>query len=138
MARIQRSLYVNASEVGQAKFCPHSVTLARQGVKPNKVSVRMMKAGTASHEHFTNRELKRDSRCYIATHLFGESHWKTEALRTLRDEVLSQSHPGVLFIKLYYRTSPWVVSVARRLPILNAVLQPIINRIVTWSTSKQR
>lgn len=138
MARIQRPDYINASEVGQAKFCPHSVSLARRGILPSKVSLGKMDAGTKSHEEFTAQELKRDSRCFVATHLYGETHWKTELLRTFRDQCLGRTMPGKITIKAYYWLSPYLVSLARRMPVLDRVLNPIIDKVVSWCISKLR
>ena len=48
--------------------------------------------------------------CYIATSVYGGySYYKVNVLRRYRDQVLSKSVLGRLFIKIYYKISPLMV-----------------------------
>jgi hypothetical protein len=52
-----------------------------------------------------------NSGCYVATMAYGSyDHPQVLVLRQFRDDVLSQSWYGRLFIKIYYKTSPYLVS----------------------------
>lgn len=126
--------YINASQVGQARYCPYSVTLMAKGVKPSRSALANMANGTKDHERFTRTELKSDSRCYIASHLYGVDHPKTNLLREYRDLHLRSSTRGRLFIQAYYRISPMIVWIARRAPALDGLLKPLVEwRINKWT-----
>lgn len=49
---------------------------------------------------------RNDKRCYIATAVFGAYSSETILLRKWRDDKLSKSFLGRIFIKLYYKFSP--------------------------------
>lgn len=58
--------------------------------------------------------LPSDKRCYIATAVFGMNAPETIFLRKWRDEYLKRHWYGRLFIKLYYKFSPFFI---RKSPI---------------------
>lgn len=44
-------------------------------------------------------------------------------LRTWRDEVLTQSIMGRVFIKTYYKCSPTIVKISKKIPVINKPLR---------------
>jgi|GEM_PF-1748383 len=79
-----------------------------------------------------NPNAKKRSACYIATAVYG-SYDAPEVLclRRFRDEVLSTSYLGRLFIALYYRFSPAIAERLKRTTRINIVVRKILNKIVT-------
>ena len=71
------------------------------------------------------------SKCYIATAVYGSYDApEVRALRRFRDEVLSESIPGRVFIRTYYAVSP---PIARRLENagrLNRLVRRVLDRLV--------
>lgn len=71
--------------------------------KYSNVSIRFDKP-TGSGGHSTN------GGCYIATAVYGSYDCpEVWTLRRFRDNILSQHLGGKIFIKIYYKTSPWMV-----------------------------
>lgn len=78
------------------------------------ISVRMRAAqGTEEHLRFEREAGQprkiRDSRCYIASHVFGHDAVQTHFLRSWRDNCLQPFAFGRLVIKVYYVISPRLV-----------------------------
>jgi len=69
--------------------------------------------------------------CYIATMAYGDyDHPQVLVLRKFRDEVLTKSKAGNLFINLYYRTSPKLVSLLKGHESINAFIRTILNLFI--------
>ncbi|MGH8463059.1 MAG: CFI-box-CTERM domain-containing protein [Pseudomonas sp.] len=62
----------------------------------------------------------RDSRCFIATAVYGPEAPQTEELRAFRDRTLMRSALGRAFVRCYYRLSPPVAAGLSRHPRLAA------------------
>jgi hypothetical protein len=78
------------------------------------ISVRLKAAqGTEEHLRFEREAGQprkiRDSRCYIASHVFGIDAVQTHFLRSWRDNCLQPFAFGWLVIKIYYAISPGLV-----------------------------
>ena len=78
-----------------------------------------------------NEAVRRLNRCYIATAVYG-SYDAPEVLvlRHFRDETLSKSRRGRLFIKTYYRLSPPVARHLKNMRRLNAIVRRGLDKIV--------
>ena len=78
--------------------------------------------------------------CYIATCLYGPSHWKTQRLRTFRTQYLSRSRLGQSLTQFYEEHSPKLVDLSQHNPIFRLVLLllflPIIN-LLTFLLGKK-
>ncbi len=87
-----------------------------------------------AYEHSRRRKgVSRDTRCYIATAVFGVDAPETEILRVWRDQVLMKSPAGRAFIAIYYAVSPLLVRGIPRQSLvergIQAVLRAMINKI---------
>jgi hypothetical protein len=69
----------------------------------------------------------RDSRCFIATAVYGSDAWETELLRIWRDEVLLQSKAGRIFVRVYYAVSPPIARVLPYMPSATAFARAALN-----------
>lgn len=69
--------------------------------------------------------------CYIATMVYNDiNHPNVERLRNFRDEVLLLNTFGKIFVKYYYKISPWVVEKFGRYKLLHIVAKSIIEKII--------
>ena len=128
MSRFKKKDHVSASNVGRAAFCPHYLELQEKGAAVSKSAQAARKKGDVEHDNL-NR-LVEDSRCFVATHLYGIDDPRTQLLRKYRDFHLSKSMKGRIFINIYYRFSPSLVKLARLCPALNGAIQKVVDHIV--------
>lgn len=69
--------------------------------------------------------------CYIASAVYKDiEHPNVNSLRTYRDEVLSKSNLGKLFINKYYKYAPKLVKHLSGKSILNKIIKPILDILV--------
>lgn len=71
------------------------------------------------------------SGCYVATMAYGSyDHPQVLILRRFRDNVLSQSWYGRLFIKIYYKTSPHLVSLLQGYEKPNLLIRKQLDKFI--------
>jgi len=71
-----------------------------------------------------------DSRCFIASQVYGPQAAETNALRAWRDRVLVPSLAGRAFIRLYYGVSPALVWLLKRNPRLTSAVHRALDGLV--------
>lgn len=76
------------------------------------------------------KETKADSRCFIATCVYGSNAHETNLLREFRDKYLVVNFAGKAFVNLYYLTSPYIVVILNKSPRLRAGARVGLNGIV--------
>ncbi|WP_332908294.1 CFI-box-CTERM domain-containing protein [Zhongshania marina] len=77
-----------------------------------------------------------DSRCFVASHLYGATDERTESLREFRDQKLLGHLLGRALIHAYYAISPPLVALCQRFPVLDKVIKPLVDRCA--SAAKRR
>lgn len=113
---------VNASDVGKAAYCPHSLSLSKRKVKSHGAAMKLQHAGTRKHDALTQTVISenaghgQDSRCYVASYAFGADHPVTQSLRDWRDQRLLTMLGGRILVQAYYAVSPAWVCLCRRYP----------------------
>lgn len=124
---------VTASDIGKAAFCPHAMSLSKQRAGYASPSAESsMENGSILHEDLTDRVMgTRDSRCYVATYAFGESHPTTEKLRSWRDAELIPHWWGRALVKAYYKASPFLVQACRGNPRFGRIVKAIVSRFAS-------
>ncbi|WP_231373410.1 CFI-box-CTERM domain-containing protein [Thioalkalivibrio sp. ALE19] len=126
---------ITASELKTAVYCPESLRLQREGADPSQRAQALREAGERAHQQTGARvqqaAAQNDRRCYVASHLYGPDDPRTDQLRDWRDRNLMPSAAGRWLVAGYYRLSPMVVLLARRVPFLDTVLGVVLNRIVS-------
>ena len=115
---MKKKKYVTASDIGRVAFCPRSVSLEKQGHQVSTEAKARRQAGDLAHQQF-NKAVKKnsDSRCFIATAVFGEMPPVTNDFRHYRETHLN-TFAGSLFIKMYYKISPSICLIIRHFPAL--------------------
>ena len=79
----------------------------------------------------TPSSTKKSEGCYIATMAYGDyNHPKVIVLRRFRDDILTKSAYGRVFIKIYYWTSPKLVKILSNHKHINAAIRWGLDRIV--------
>lgn len=71
-----------------------------------------------------------DSRCFIASQVYGPQGAETNALRAWRDRVLMPSRAGRAFVSLYYAVSPALVWLLKGSPRLTSAVRKALDRLV--------
>ena len=145
MSNKTKTPIVTATDIGNACYCPHSLELRLAG-KPESLASKTNKdRGTLLHsvqnEYAYGRaaEIKNeasDKRCYIATHLYGLEHPKTQLLRTFRDRKLLPYCSGRVFVKLYYLYSPMLIRICTRHRFINAFISLLVSTLL-WFIARR-
>jgi hypothetical protein len=123
-----KKIWVSASDVGRAAYCPHYLELKNRGVKASRQAEASRARGNASHDEL-NR-IAQDKRCYIASYLYGIDDKRTNALRSFRDKTLLCHRPGNVLVNIYYRLSPTLVTISSRCPVAERCLRYMVNGII--------
>jgi len=76
------------------------------------------------------RRASADSRCFIASQVYGPDAVETDVLREWRDRVLMQSRIGRVMVGMYYRVSPALLPILRRSKVLTRASRRVLDRIV--------
>ena len=61
--------------------------------------------------------------CFISSSIFGENSKETIILRKFRDNHLLQFNLGEKLVQTYYITSPDIITINNKLPIMNEILK---------------
>jgi len=127
--------YLSATTIAQRSFCEKQMILDKRfGKQETDIQRQRKERGDEEHlrHHLVARKFgtPRDSRCFIATELYGNTAPQTEALRVFRDSRLLTCLPGRLFTKVYYDVSPSIVHLMKKSPTTKKVIKFVIDRIV--------
>ncbi len=76
--------------------------------------------------------------CYIVTYCYGRDTNEYRDMIRFRDQTLTKSLLGRMFVNLYYRYSPWLVQVAQKSFILSKCLRYIIQGMLSLIMSLLR
>lgn len=127
----KKSDWVSASDIGRAAFCPKYLEHKYGGAEVDESAVMARARGEVEHDKF-NEQIKSqtsDSRCFIASHVYGIQDPRTEQLRQFRDGVLMPNTLGRVFVRVYYALSPSFVALCRR----NSTMDSVARRLVAWA-----
>ncbi|MGE4346739.1 MAG: phospholipase D-like domain-containing protein [Flavobacteriaceae bacterium] len=85
----------------------------------------------ANKEKEEQQKKEQDKNCYIATMVYNDIyHPNVERLRNFRDEVLLLNTFGKIFVKYYYKISPWIVEKFGKYKLLHIIAKSIIEKII--------
>jgi|TARA_R110000782_G_scaffold263717_1_gene356506 hypothetical protein len=126
----KKSDWVSASDVGRAKFCPKYLQLKYGGAVVSEAAEKARARGDAAHEQFNTEIKSTDSRCFIASHLYGINDPRTEMLRQFRDRVLMPNILGRFWVSVYYQASPWAVKLCRANSTVDLVIGKLVGCII--------
>lgn len=104
----------------------------KEGIQAHKQFENLNNKYSNNTEKVVHQMNKRsDKRCYIATAIFGNNSEETILLRKWRDENLSTNYLGKIFIKAYYKLSPYLLRVSPSWmePPMRKILNIFIKRI---------
>lgn len=101
----------------------------KMGIKDHKKFENMNNKYSGDTARVVNEMNKtNDKRCYVATAVFGAYSPETLILRKWRDEKLKPILIGRLFIKIYYKLSPFLLRVLPKWT--NPLSRIILNNII--------
>lgn len=131
--------YTPATRLASMGFCERKIQIESQ--EEERTTAKQRKAreeGNAAHMRFdaaarANHNAPRsrtDSRCFVATCVFGPNAPRTNALRHWRDRCLAPTALGAALVATYYAISPGLVWVLRRAPRLRCLVRSALARWV--------
>lgn len=125
---------VSATELAEMGFCEQRMLLAhRYGLRSTHQQRSRQKSGLLAHEKYLHEGLNSaasDSRCFVASCIFGPMATETNILRAYRDQVLLTRPWGHLAVKVYYCVAPSVCVLLRRSPALRGIVGRWLTRLV--------
>lgn len=120
--------WVSAVEIGEASFCAHFLehkshySLTYPAILSPKIN------STLIHNKIS--KLAQDTREHIISQLYGASSLKTKIFHHYRDQKLSNSNTGKLFIRSYYKLTPSLLRLVQAFPILHSWLIAIGDKLI--------
>lgn len=128
---------VSAKDLAEMGFCEKRVLLAHlHGQRLTLEQRRSVERGRQAHERYYREGVAAasatgsDRRCFVATRLYGEAAWQTEALRRYRDEVLSRRGWSRYIVVAYYAIAPVVCRLLSWLPCLRSPARVLVGMAV--------
>lgn len=129
---------VSVTELADLGYCEQQAIYKHSGaqghVQPKQRQARQR--GEAEHER-RHAKLTRhtfghtsDKRCFIATAVYGETAWQTNALRDWRDTALRPHAAGRALIQCYYALSPALAARLPHHPLLRHTTKRLLDRFV--------
>ena len=141
---MKRVRHLTATELADCCLCEQRVVLDRlRGKRRTAACRRIMRAGSAAHEELHREALDKlaapggDVRCFVATALWGAADPRTQSLREWRDRWLLERRWGRGASRLYYRLSPVLVAVIRRVPALRVLADVVLSAVVRQLTLRR-
>lgn len=130
-----KSGIVSATELSQIAVCERKIYLkAKYGTrKDSNASMADKARGKALHkraEHQNHEHRKVDKRCFIASCVYGIDAEETVFLRKFRDDSLSSSLLGRMFIQSYYKISPGIAVLLANNKWLSGIAKLSLDRLI--------
>lgn len=134
---MRRKRRITASELAECCLCEQRVVFdGLRGKRRTTESEREMVEGERTHAamhqaamHLVGQAAG-ESRCFVATALWGPSDPRTKALRGWRDRRLVTRWWGTLIVAAYYAASPILVRLMRGAPMLRRALDAGLSALV--------
>lgn len=143
----------SVSDIVSAVYCEQKLVFDKQHGKARSADLeRKAAAGTFEHLRFEWEGYTRnpgrllaklgqerpgwtpqptsDSRCFIASQVYGPQGAQTDALRAWRDRALMPSRAGRAFVALYYAVSPALVCLLKRSPRITLAVRKALDGLV--------
>lgn len=79
-----------------------------------------------------HKAVEKRKRCYIATLVYEDiDHPKVEFLRNFRDDKLLSNYLGRIFVKLYYKTSPKMVTILKPYNKIQKIIRFSLDKLIS-------
>lgn len=128
--------YLSATRIAQASYCENKLVLEQRHGKQESDKERIRRE-RGNEEHLRHHLAavkygvpKNDTRCFIATEIYGGLAPETNQLRNYRDTVLLNGMLGSVLVAVYYVVSPWIVKLLQAYPAFKAPVKRVLNYIV--------
>lgn len=127
----KRSVAVTA--LAEVAVCQRRVYLrSRLGERLTREQVKRRELGNQLHARaYRQANPASDSRCFIATEIFGQDSHETNRLRLFRDRSLIPFAMGRWMVANYYRVSPDLAALLRRNRLAKKAMRAVL-RALLW------
>lgn len=125
---------LNATDLAALGHCERQALYRHHGhsghVDPEVRAARRRGETEHARRHREVASSQTDTRCFIATAVYGPDAWQTNALRAWRDRVLMPRRSGRILVRAYYHLSPSVAGQLIRHPRLAKLTRQALNGLV--------
>lgn len=135
--RLQDERPVSAKDLAEMGYCEKRVLLAHlHGQRLTLGQRRSVELGRRAHERYYREGLAAtsstgaDRRCFVATSLYGDAAWQTEALRRYRDGVLLRRRLGRWLVRVHYAIAPGACWLLTRMPWLRPPARAVVGMLL--------
>ena len=131
--------HTNASDLAQMGYCERQVVFKyATGDRATPAQRKAREEGEAAHRHahelaLASQNASRqapDSRCFVASCLYGIDDPRTDLLRAWRDRVLQPRMSGRVLISAYYSAGPAMVRLLQAAPRLRGWTRALMDALV--------
>lgn len=146
--------YVAATTLAQLGSCETRQVLDRRhGERVTPEIEQLREAGNRQHEQFHQRASfahnrrddvvvvrRTDSRCFIASAVYGIDDPRTDEIRRFRDTVLCRTSSGRILVRAYYTVSPPIARWFQCDPVSARIARRVLDafRFLTRSVNRDR
>lgn len=129
--------YLSATTIAQASDCETKLYLNKKYGRQESDKERLRRE-RGNEEHLRHHVAAQrygtprgDSRCFIATEIYGPLSKETNILRNFRDTQLLPYAWGRTVVRCYYLVSPLLIPILHRKTWLRRTVRSVLNRIVS-------
>lgn len=102
-------------------------SIQQNTIKKDTIQQNNIQRNNTSYNASNNKNQKN---CFIASYVYGIDSFEANVLRAWRDDCLSQSILGRLFVKSYYKVSPGLVFISSRFYFFDMIIKKILNIVI--------
>lgn len=128
--------YTSLTEIVSVCYCEQKTVFDIQFGKQKTARTKQYAIeGEKAHKAFERRGRvtgSPDSRCFIATAVYGDTANETNFLRHWRDTTLLTTGWGRVLVIAYYRLSPPLAALAKRVPVLQRIARMTLDNILRY------
>lgn len=129
---------LSVTDIVRIRYCERLPRMDARYGKRRSIHVQKRAAeGVAAHAKFETNNHP-DSRCFIATHIYGHDNLETNIFREYRDRILLKQWHGRLLVRLYYLVSPGIVCFIRNRVWLQKIMRHILDGILNHIAIENR
>jgi hypothetical protein len=105
---------------------------SKESVKGVQIHSEIERSAKAYERRRSSSVISRDSRCYVATAVYGKDAIETNRLRQWRDAKLLPTRKGRVFVAIYYRLSPYLC----RYITEGGRLERVLRNTIDWQLNR--
>lgn len=130
-----------ATTLSKFAYCEQQVILDKKyGSKRSRFVTQRAQQGNKMHLNAHRDAVKHmasDSRCFIASCVYGHEASQTYCFRSFRDNYLQHSGWGKLLVSIYYRVSPWCIPLLENNSGIKSATKYVLDKLLIKIKDKE-